>query len=275
MAARELRKEARAVAVEKLSARRAGALDGASLHLDLEMREDQVSELPGSYRSDGGKADGDIGHVDAREEASPDYAEEFDCADSGHDAVAQHVNAFMGAGADDNDAGSLGDEGQEMDGDQQLEHADNVRTQLFHLSSCIFLHPCVRAKTWHNHRNILFGHCMKCSLIGTTHSCKPRLARPLQFTAVRQVHKRLTRTRGCIRMRLQTLSSRVREFCRRTRRLWLEMVRATHQAGAVKAKALQMKLPVTALAAKSLWMTDFDASKIAQDMYEVNSHSQS
>jgi hypothetical protein len=43
----------------------------------------------------------------------------------------------------------------------------------------------------------------------------------------------------------------------------------------VKAKALQMKLPVTALAAKSLSMTDFDASKIAQDMYEVNSHCQS
>jgi len=124
MAARELRKEARGAAIEKLSARRAAEPDGV---LDAEAQGDYAGEMPVSHRSSGSGGGGEVGAFDAREESSPDYAEEFD-AESGRDAVAEHVKAFMVASAGDNDDASRGDEGQASDAEQQLADPPHVRT---------------------------------------------------------------------------------------------------------------------------------------------------
>ncbi len=99
VAARKLRDEARVSAIEKLSSRRALS-DGVSVNLVVELVDDGAGDGGASHRSNGSNSIAGPAVADVREERlglgfiSPEYAEDFD--NSGHDAVAQHVSAFMG-----------------------------------------------------------------------------------------------------------------------------------------------------------------------------------
>ena len=109
MAARQLREEAREAAIEKLSSRRAET-DRISVSMAVEVHEDHTSSIegPSSYRSSGSGKDGAVGASDLRDERpelgfiSPEYAEDFDV--SSHDAVAQHVSAFLAKSSDGTNA---------------------------------------------------------------------------------------------------------------------------------------------------------------------------
>ncbi len=103
VAARQMRDEARGVALEKLSARRAEA-DRVSVTIAVEVHEEHAGGGSSSHRSNGSNAQGDDGVPYVRAERlglgfiSPEYGEDFE--DSGRDAVAQHVSAFMGGSSE-------------------------------------------------------------------------------------------------------------------------------------------------------------------------------
>jgi hypothetical protein len=107
VAARQLREEARGAAIEKLSSRRAET-DRISVSMAVEVHEEHTGEGPSSHRSNGSGKEGSIGASDLRDERpelgfiSPEYAEDFDV--SSHDAVAQHVSAFLAKSSDGTNA---------------------------------------------------------------------------------------------------------------------------------------------------------------------------
>ena len=103
VAARQLRDEARVAAIEQLSARKAEA-ERMTVKMSVEIYDERDVHGPDSHRSSGSHANGVIDVAAVRESKlglgfiSPEYAEDFE---SGHnDAVAQHVNAFMGTNSD-------------------------------------------------------------------------------------------------------------------------------------------------------------------------------
>ena len=114
VAARKLRDEARVSAIEKLSSRRALS-DGVSVNVVVEVVDDGAGDGGASHRSNGSNSFSGQVVADVREERlglgfiSPEYAEDFD--NSGHDAVAQHVSAFMGASSQVADGANQDDDG--------------------------------------------------------------------------------------------------------------------------------------------------------------------
>jgi hypothetical protein len=132
IAARQLRDEARELAIEKLSARRAEA-EQVSVSMVLDVADDPPAEHASSHRSHSSHQSQAVSAVAARDSRlgqgflSPEYGDDFE---SGVDAVAQHVSSFMGAnaqGADDQDEGDDYDSG----GDDHPNASIDVSHYLF------------------------------------------------------------------------------------------------------------------------------------------------
>ena len=114
VAARKLRDEARVSAIDKLSSRRALS-DGVSVNLVVEVVDHGAGDGGASHRSNGSNSFAGPVVADVCEERpalgfiSPEYAEDFD--NSSHDAVAQHVSAFMGVSSQGADGANQDDDG--------------------------------------------------------------------------------------------------------------------------------------------------------------------